>query len=146
MDTPAPSGGSAGGAVLGGQVTAPSAVAKLVLETGVQVTALFPGDGVNFPVVGNFIRVHYEVRLLQPDGSLSPHFDSSRARGVPFDFQLGAGFAVPGLEEALLRMSRGERALVAVPPARAFGKLGAPPFVPPGATLVFDVDLIAVQV
>ena len=124
---------------------APGALRKTVLPSGVSISVLFPGDGVHKPQRGSFVRLHYDARLLNPDGALSPHFDSSRSRGVPFDFQLGAGFAVAGLEEALLCMTRGERALVAVPPTRAFGALGCAPFVPPYAVLVYDVDLIAIQ-
>lgn len=120
-------------------------VRKTVLPSGVSISVLFPGDDVHRPQKGNFVRVHYEVRLLNPDGGLSPHFDSSRTRGVPYDFQLGAGFAVAGVEEALLHMSRGERALIAVPSSRGYGAIGCAPFVPPHAILVYDLDLISIQ-
>ncbi|DBA02606.1 TPA: hypothetical protein N0F65_011978 [Lagenidium giganteum] len=97
-----------------------------------------PGDGVNFPKPGNTVRVHYVGTLL--DGS---KFDSSRDRGRPFEFKLGAGQVIRGWDEGVALLSKGQVAKLTLPFEYAYGEQGYPPIIPPRATLIFEVELIS---
>ena len=72
-------------------------------------------------------------------------FDSSRTRSLPFVGRVGAGAFVSGLDAALLTMTKGTRAEVSVPPAKAYGSRGYPPIIPPEAVVIYDVELLAVE-
>ena len=91
-------------------------------------------------VPGRTVRVHYTGWL--PSGK---KFDSSRDRGEPFAFTLGAGQVITGWDEGVKGMKVGGRRKLVLPPAMAYGEGGAPPDIPPGSTLVFDVEVLAVQ-
>lgn len=98
---------------------------------------LFEGEPGATPVEGDIVRVHYEGFL--PDGT---NFESSRKRGRPFQFKLGAGQVIRGWEFAILRMTRGSRARFMVPPSLAYGRSGRLPKIPPNTPLEFEVQLI----
>lgn len=104
---------------------------------GVEIKTVFPGDGVHFPKKGQFALVHYVGSLL--DGTV---FESSRKRGRPFDFLVGANHVIPGWDKAIRKMSRGERANLTIVPEMAYGAKGRPPVVPPNAVLRFEIELI----
>jgi FKBP-type peptidyl-prolyl cis-trans isomerase FkpA len=89
---------------------------------------------------GSTVTVHYTGWL--PDGS---KFDSSRDRGEPFAFTLGAGQVIAGWDEGVKGMRTGGRRKLVLPPQLAYGAEGAPPAIPPGATLVFDVEVLDVK-
>ena len=72
-------------------------------------------------------------------------FDSSRDRGEPFAFRLGAGQVIAGWDEGVAGMKVGGRRKLVVPASLGYGQGGAPPVIPPGATLVFDVELLELQ-
>ena len=89
---------------------------------------------------GKTVSVHYTGWL--PNGE---KFDSSRDRNQPFGFALGAGQVIAGWDEGVAGMKVGGRRKLVIPPDLAYGTAGAPPDIPPGATLVFDVELLDVR-
>ena len=89
---------------------------------------------------GRTVRVHYTGWL--PNGK---KFDSSRDRGEPFAFTLGAGQVITGWDEGVIGMKVGGRRKLVLPPAMAYGEAGAPPDIPPGSTLVFDVEVLGLE-
>lgn len=101
----------------------------------------FPGDGVNFPNVGQYARVHY-VGIFPKTGEV---FESTRKRGGALEFRVGAGHLIQGFDLVLQRMSVGETARVTMAPMLAYGVKGRPPRIPPNATLVFKIELISIQ-
>lgn len=101
----------------------------------------FPGDGVNFPNVGQYARVHY-VGTFPKTGEV---FESTRKRGGALEFRVGAGHLIQGFDLVLQRMSIGETARVTMAPMLAYGVKGRPPRIPPNATLVFKIELISIQ-
>lgn len=107
----------------------------------VVVKTVRPGDATHFPAKGMTTRIHYEAKLLET-GEV---FDSSKAREQPLTFKLGSTEKqlIAGLDAAILTMSRGQIALITVPPAAAYGEHGYLPIIPPAATLEYEVELIA---
>ena len=89
------------------------------------------------PAQGQTVTVHYTGYL--PDGET---FDSSRDRGKPFKFKLGAEQVILGLDQGVSQLSIGERAKISIPTALAYGERGFPGLVPPNSELVFDLELI----
>lgn len=96
---------------------------------------------------GQYVSVHYTGWLY--DEAAPEHkgakFDSSRDRGTPFDFPLGAGRVIKGWDEGVSGMKVGGRRLLIIPPEMGYGKRGAGNAIPPNATLVFDVELLGVH-
>ena len=72
-------------------------------------------------------------------------FDSSVSRGVPYTFTLGAGQVIQGWENGLMAMCVGERRRLTVPSDLGYGQQGSGTSVPPGATLVYDVELLRIK-
>jgi FKBP-type peptidyl-prolyl cis-trans isomerase len=89
---------------------------------------------------GHTVKVHYTGWLLN-----GKKFDSSRDRGEPFEFTLGAGQVIAGWDEGVAGMKVGGRRKLVIPSDLGYGAGGAPPDIPPGATLVFDVELLEVR-
>ncbi|XP_057714331.1 peptidyl-prolyl cis-trans isomerase FKBP1A-like [Corythoichthys intestinalis] len=104
---------------------------------GVTVETTQPGDGKTFPQKGQTVKVHYTGTLTN-----GKKFDSSRDRGKPFTFKIGAGEVIRGWDEGVAQMSVGQRANLTCTPDYAYGSSGYPPIIPANSTLIFDVELI----
>ncbi|HMN46967.1 MAG TPA: FKBP-type peptidyl-prolyl cis-trans isomerase [Povalibacter sp.] len=91
--------------------------------------------------------VHYTGWLYDPAAAeqKGAKFDSSRDRGTPFRFAVGAGSVIKGWDEGVAGMSVGGRRLLIVPAELGYGDRGAGRVIPPGATLLFDVELLAIE-
>lgn len=96
---------------------------------------------------GKAVIVHYTGWLYDP-GAADGHgakFDSSRDRGVPFGFILGAGKVIKGWDEGVAGMKVGGKRTLVIPPNKAYGERGAGGVIPPNATLLFDVELVDIK-
>jgi peptidylprolyl isomerase len=91
-------------------------------------------------VAGHTVKVHYTGWLT--DGK---KFDTSVGTGKPFKFNLGAGEVIKGWDEGVAGMKVGGKRQLRIPPELAYGDQGSPGAIPPGATLIFDVLLVAVE-
>ena len=93
---------------------------------------------------GQRVSVHYTGWLFN-DGVQGAKFDSSKDRGDPFVFSLGAGMVIKGWDEGVAGMKvGGERDLI-IPAALGYGSRGAGGVIPPNATLKFTVELLGVS-
>lgn len=89
---------------------------------------------------GTSVKVHYTGWLT--DGT---KFDSSVDRGDPFGFSLGKGQVIAGWDEGVEGMRVGGKRKLTIPPALGYGAYGAGGVIPPNATLVFEVELLAID-
>jgi FKBP-type peptidyl-prolyl cis-trans isomerase len=89
---------------------------------------------------GDRAMVHYVGRL--EDGE---KFDSSRDRDEPFEFALGAGTVIRGWDEGVQGMRVGGKRTLIIPSDLGYGARGAGGVIPPHATLIFDVQLLALR-
>ena len=89
---------------------------------------------------GQSVSVHYEGKLT--DGTV---FDASRPRGQPFSFTLGSGQVIEGWDKGVEGMAIGEIRRLTIPPEMGYGARGAGGVIPPNATLIFEVELLAVS-
>lgn len=89
---------------------------------------------------GKMVSVHYTGSLT--DGSV---FDTSKKRGKPFDFPLGAGKVIKGWDQGVAGMKVGGIRKLTIPPHLGYGPSGYPGAIPPNATLLFEVELLGVK-
>ncbi len=113
------------------------AASDVATSRGLQITHLREGSG-PAPQASDVVKVHYHGTL--PDGGV---FDSSVERGEPASFPLSR--VIPCWTQGLQQMKVGGKAKLVCPPGLAYGERGAPPTIPPNATLVFEVELLAIQ-
>ncbi len=120
--------------------TASARVTKTVtLHDGLKYVDLVVGKGPR-PKKAQTVRVHYVGTLVN-----GKKFDSSRDRGQPFEFPLGEGRVIAGWDEGVATMRVSGRRKLIVPPSLGYGAAGAGGVIPPGATLIFDIELLGVE-
>ena len=100
------------------------------------------GDGPE-ATAGCTAVVHY-TGWLYDNGETGAKFDSSKDRGAPFDFPLGAGHVIRGWDEGVQGMKVGGTRRLIIPANLGYGARGAGGVIPPNATLLFEVDLLGV--
>ncbi len=128
-----PSSGGAGqgqGQGQGQEQTTPS---------GLHITDYGGGNG-PAAKAGDHVAVHYTGTLEN-----GRKFDSSRDRGQPFEFGLGQGQVIAGWDEGVAGMRVGDRRRLIIPSELGYGSRGAGGVIPPDATLIFDVELLAIR-
>ncbi|KAL9191283.1 hypothetical protein ACHAXT_000989 [Thalassiosira profunda] len=127
---------------------APSTLNDISAKAGVLLKTRKPGDITNFPKKGDTVTIHYEafteeeICNAKRSGEAPDPFDSSRARGQQFQFRIGAGQVIEGMDVAVSKMSLGQEVEATIPYPFAYGVQGYPPVVPPRATLIFRIELI----
>lgn len=104
-------------------------------KSGLMYIVREEGKGTESPTIGNTVTTHYEGKLL--NGTI---FDSSYKRNQPLEFRIGE--VIPGWNEALQDMKKGEKRTLIIPPNLAYGASGAGGVIPPNAYLIFEVELI----
>jgi peptidylprolyl isomerase len=109
----------------------PKVLATKDLEEGTGAAAK-AGDVVSV----NYVGVNYKT---------GEEFDESWSRGEPIAFPLGENVVIPGWEKGLVGMKVGSRRELIIPPSLGYGSAGSPPTIPPNETLVFVVDLEAIE-
>jgi len=126
-----------GCAVLGLVVIIP----HIFAEEEMKIEVLFkPDDCTETSKKGQMLSMHYKGTF--EDGK---QFDSSHDRNQPFTFQIGVGQVVKGWDQGLLDMCVGEKRKLIVPPSLGYGDSGAGEVIPPGATLVFETELLKIE-
>ena len=95
---------------------------------------------------GKAVSVHYTGWLYDPAApeQKGKKFDSSHDRKIPFGFVLGAGRVIKGWEEGVVGMKEGGQRTLIIPASMGYGDKGAGGVIPPGATLLFEVELLKI--
>ncbi len=111
----------------------------------IQMTDTTEGTGA-MALAGKTVSVHYTGWLFDPSApeNKGRKFDSSRDRGDAFEFELGAGRVIAGWDRGVAGMRVGGHRRLTIPPEFGYGARGAGGVIPPGATLVFDVELLGI--
>lgn len=107
--------------------------------TELKIEDLVVGTGAE-AVAGKLISVHYTGTLTN-----GTKFDSSKDRGEPFEFTLGAGQVIQGWDKGFAGMKVGGKRKLTIPSDMGYGAQGAGGVIPPNATLIFEVELLGVK-
>jgi FKBP-type peptidyl-prolyl cis-trans isomerase FkpA len=135
--------------VLAGLIAACGGKPSAVPASGVnsmQSVELNAGTG-EVVTAGKIAVVQYTGWLYEASAkdNKGKQFDSSRSSGQPFRFPVGAGQVIKGWDQGVVGMKVGASRRLIIPADLAYGDSGAGGVIPPGATLVFDIDLIAIE-
>ncbi|MBN1312427.1 MAG: FKBP-type peptidyl-prolyl cis-trans isomerase [Anaerolineae bacterium] len=106
---------------------------------GLQIEDIVTGTGPEAKA-GDTVSVHYTGWLTD-----DTKFDSSVDRDQPFEFTLGQGQVIQGWDEGVVGMKVGGKRRLTIPPELGYGEQGAGGTIPPNATLIFEVELLAIQ-
>src|SRR5436853_4321823 len=115
----------------------------MTTASGLQITDIKAGTGAT-PKPGQTCVMHYTGWLYQ-NGAKGQKFDSSLDRGQPFEFPIGVKRVIAGWDEGVASMKVGGKRTLIIPPELGYGGRGAGGVIPPNATLMFDVELLAVK-
>jgi peptidylprolyl isomerase len=121
----------------------PVLAADVTTPSGLHIIDVKPGIG-PVPQAGQTVTVNYTGWLFV-NGKKGKKFDSSLDSGEPFSFTLGQGQVIKGWDEGLATMHVGGKRTLIIPPELGYGQRGAGGDIPPGATLIFDVDLLGAK-
>jgi len=130
----------------GAFTAAPPAIAQTVMTTpsGLKIIDINVGTGAT-PKAGQTCVMHYTGWLYE-NGAKGKKFDSSVDRGKPFEFPIGAHQVIAGWDEGVATMKVGGKRTLIIPPELGYGARGAGGgLIPPNATLLFDVELLAIK-
>src|SRR5690348_11675946 len=111
--------------------------------SGLQYIDVKVGSGAS-PRAGQTCVMHYTGWLYE-NGQKGKKFDSSVDRNEPFEFPIGQRRVIAGWDEGVATMKVGGKRTLIIPPALGYGARGAGGVIPPNATLLFDVELLAVK-
>jgi FKBP-type peptidyl-prolyl cis-trans isomerase FkpA len=111
-------------------------------QSGLVIEEIILGAG-ETAATGQRVSVHY-TGWLSENGNKGRKFDSSKDRGDPFNFPLGRGQVIKGWDEGVAGMKVGGKRQLTIPPDLGYGARGAGGVIPPNATLVFEVELLAI--
>ncbi len=114
----------------------------ITTPSGLQYEDTVVGTGAEAKA-GQRVSVHY-TGWLYSDGTAGKKFDSSKDRGQPFKFGLGAGQVIQGWDEGVQGMKIGGTRRLVIPSDLGYGPRGAGGVIPPNATLLFEVELLGV--
>jgi FKBP-type peptidyl-prolyl cis-trans isomerase len=115
----------------------------MTTASGLQIIDSNAGTGAS-PKPGQICVMHYTGWLYE-DGKKGKKFDSSVDRNEPFEFPIGRHKVIAGWDEGVATMKVGGKRTLIIPPALGYGARGAGGVIPPNATLMFDVELLAVK-
>ena len=115
----------------------------ITTATGLQYQDTTPGSGA-IAAKGQRVTVHY-TGWLYNDALQGAKFDSSKDRGDPFVFSLGAGMVIRGWDEGVVGMQIGGIRSLIIPSELGYGARGAGGVIPPNATLKFEVELLGIS-
>jgi FKBP-type peptidyl-prolyl cis-trans isomerase FkpA len=133
-------------AACSGKSDAPAASGAPPAVTSLKSVTLKPGTGATI-AGGQMAVVQYTGWLYEAGATdhKGKQFDSSRNAGQPFKFPVGTGSVIKGWDQGVPGMKIGESRRLTIPPDLAYGDSGAGGVIPPGATLVFDVELVGIE-
>jgi peptidylprolyl isomerase len=123
--------------------SAQTAGKAMTTASGLQIIDGKEGTGAS-PKSGQTCVMHYTGWLYE-NGQKGKKFDSSVDRNEPFEFPIGQGRVIKGWDEGVATMKVGGKRTLIIPPALGYGARGAGGVIPPNATLMFDVELLAVK-
>ena len=112
-------------------------------SASLQIEDLQEGNGA-VAARGQHVEVHYTCWMYDPRESdhRGRKLDGTDEQGVPFGFRLGAGQVIRGWDQGVQGMKIGGKRRLVIPPALAYGAHGAAGVIPPGATLLFEIELL----
>jgi peptidylprolyl isomerase len=111
--------------------------------SGLKIIDTTVGTGAS-PKPGQICVMHYTGWLYE-NGAKGKKFDSSVDRGQPFEFPIGQHRVIAGWDEGVATMKVGGKRMLIIPPELGYGARGAGGVIPPNATLIFDVELLAIK-